>query len=68
MHRRRAVSKTATITADGDIREDSQAIPDGSAITGNETLALDALDTSANHYGDSATREGADVSTTVSLL
>ena len=57
-----------TLTADGDIREDSQAKHDGSAITRNETLALDALDTSANHYGDAATREGADVSTTVSLL
>lgn len=54
-------------TADGDIREDSQAIPDGSAITGNETRAFDALEPSANHYGtrqakngDAATREGAD--------
>lgn len=55
-----------TLTADGDIREDSQAKPDGSAISRNETRTLDALDTSANIYGDAATREGADVSTTVS--
>jgi hypothetical protein len=53
-------------TADGDTREDSQAKPDGSAITRNETLAHDALEPSANHYGDAATREGADESTTVS--
>lgn len=56
-----------TLTADGDIREDSQAKPDGSAITRNETRALDALEPSANHYGprqakngDAATREGAE--------
>ena len=56
-----------TLTADGDIREDSQAIPDGSAITRNETRAIDALATSANNYatrqaknGDAATREGAE--------
>ena len=56
-----------TFTADGDIREDSQAKPDGSAITRNETRHLDALDSSANHYatrqaknGDAATREGAE--------
>lgn len=86
-----------TFTADGDIREDSQARPDGSAITRNETRAHDALgpsanqftadaatregederdhrgntgtlesSTSANIYGDAATREGADASTTVS--
>lgn len=55
-----------TFTADGDIREDSQAEHDGSAITRNETRALDALGPSANHYGDAATREGADESTTVS--
>ena len=79
-----------TFTADGDTREDSQAKPDGSAITRNETRAHDALGPSANHYGDTrehsrgryappscspedgnlygdaATREGADVSTTVS--
>lgn len=61
------------LTADGDIREDSQAIEDGSAITRNETRALDALATSANHYatrqaknGEAATREGADVSTNFS--
>ena len=60
-------------TADGDIREDSQAKPDGSAITRNETRHIDALEPSANNYatrqaknGDAATREGADVSTTVS--
>lgn len=72
-----AASKSPTscdqFTADGDIREDSQAKPDGSAITRNETRAHDALEPSANHYatrqaknGDAATREGADVSTTVS--
>ena len=55
-----------TFTADGDIREDSQAKPDGSAITRNETRAHDALGLSANLYGGAATREGADVSTTVS--
>lgn len=60
-------------TADGDIREDSQAKYDGSAITRNETRVFDALGPSANHYGprqakngDAATREGADESTTVS--
>ena len=47
-------------TADGDTREDSQAIPDGSAITRNETRANDALEPSANLYGDAATREGAE--------
>jgi hypothetical protein len=55
-----------SIQADGDIREDSQAEPDWSAITRNETRAHDALEPSANIYGDAATREGADVSTTVS--
>ena len=50
-----------TFTADGDIREDSQAKPDGSAITRNETRAHDALEPSANLYGDAATREGAEV-------
>lgn len=57
-----------TFTADGDTREDSQAKPDGSAITRNETRAFDALEPSANHYGprqakngDAATREGAEV-------
>ena len=55
-----------TFTADGDTREDSQAKTDGSAITRNETRAHDALGPSANHYGDAATREGADESTTVS--
>ena len=57
-----------TLTADGDIREDSQAKPDGSAITRNETRHIDALDSSANHYGDSDTSDGSDVSTTVSIL
>lgn len=62
-----------TLTADGDTREDSQAKQDGSAITRNEPRHIDALDSSANHYatrqakkGESATREGADVSTTFS--
>ena len=62
-----------TFTAYGDTREDSQAIQDGSAITRNETRSLDALEPYANLYGprqakngDAATREGADVSTTVS--
>lgn len=50
-----------TFTADGDIREDSLAEPDGSAITRNETRDHDALEPSANHYGDAATREGAGV-------
>ena len=61
------------LTADGDIREDSQAIQDGSAITRNETRHIDALEPSANHYatrqaknGDAATSDGADESTTVS--
>lgn len=72
-----AYSKSTTscdqLKADGDIREDSQATPDWSAITRNETRAIDALEPSANLYGprqatngDAATREGADVSTTVS--
>lgn len=66
-----AASKSPTscdqFTADGDIREDSQARPDGSAITRNETRAHDALEPSANIYGprqakngDAATREGAE--------
>lgn len=62
-----------TFTADVDIREDSQAKPDGSAITRNETRRIDSLDSSANHYasrqaknGDSDTSNGSDVSTTVS--
>lgn len=55
-----------TLTADGDTREDSQAKHDGAAITRNETRHNDALEPSANLYGDAATREGADVSTTVS--
>lgn len=59
-----AASKSPTscdqFTADGDIREDSQAKPDGSAITRNETRAHDALEPSANIYGDAATREGAE--------
>ena len=48
-------------TADGDIREDSLENPDGSAITRNETRAHDALEPSANHYGDAATSDGAEV-------
>ncbi|MBQ3720830.1 MAG: hypothetical protein II850_07600 [Fibrobacter sp.] len=65
-----------TLTADGDTREDSQAKPDGSAITRNETRAHDALGPSANLYGDAPRREageaftsresGAFASTTVS--
>lgn len=59
-----AASKSPTscdqFTADGDIREDSQAKPDGSAISRNETRAHDALEPSANIYGDAATREGAE--------
>ena len=60
-----AASKSATscdtLTADGDTREDSQAKPDGSAITRNETRNIDALEPSANLYnGDAATREGAE--------
>lgn len=62
-------------SADGDTREDSMAKTDVSAITRNETRHLDALEPSANHYAtrqaknvDAATREGADVSTTVYLL
>ena len=58
-----------TLTADGDIREDSQSKPDGSAITRNETRHLDALEPSANIYatrqaknGEAATREGAEAS------
>ena len=72
-----AASKSPTscdqFTADGDTREDSQAKPDGSAITRNETRHSDALDSYANHYatrqaknGDAATSDGADESTTVS--
>ena len=50
-----------TFTADGDIREDSQAKPDGSAITRNETRAHDALGPSANQFtADASTREGED--------
>lgn len=60
-----AASKSPTscdqFTADGDIREDSLARQDGSAITRNETRAHDALEPSANIYGDAATREGAEV-------
>lgn len=61
-----SASSANTFTADGDIREDSHAKPDGSAITRNETRHLDASRPSANIYGDAATREGADESTTVS--
>ena len=70
---RKVATSCDTLKADGDIREDSQAKPDGSAITRNETRHIDALGPSANHYatrqaknGDAATREGADESTTVS--
>ena len=65
---RKVATSCDTFTADGDTREDSQAKPDGSAITRNETRHLDALDSSANHYGDADTRDGADESTTVSNL
>jgi hypothetical protein len=44
-------------TADGDIREDSQAIPNGSAITRNETRANDALEPSATISAVAPTRE-----------
>ena len=61
-------SEAVKALADGDIREDSQAEPDGSAITRNETRAHDALGPSASIYatrqaknGDAATREGAEV-------
>ena len=64
---RKAATSCDTLKADGDIRKDSQAKPDGSAITRNETRHLDALDSSANHYatrqaknGEAATREGAE--------
>ena len=64
-----------TFTADGDTREDSQAKPDGSAITRNETRNIDALEQSANHYAtrqaknvDASTSDGEDASTTVYLL
>ena len=60
-------------TADGDTREDSQAKPDGSAITRNETRAHDALEPSANNCGprqakngDAPHREAGDESATVS--
>lgn len=63
-------SEAVKALADGDIREDSQAEPDGSAITRNETRAYDALEPSASIYatrqaknGDAATREGAEVYT-----
>lgn len=49
-----------TFTADGDTREDSLNVTDGS------NAALLESGTSANLYGDAATSEGADVSTTVS--
>ena len=52
-----------TFMADGDIREDSQAIPDGSAITRNETRANDALGPSANIYGDAPRREAGEAFT-----
>ena len=61
------------VPADGDTREDSQAKPNGSAITRNETRAHDALEPSANIYatrqaknGDAPHREAGDESATVS--
>jgi len=48
------------LTADGDTREDSLNMTHG-----RNAVALESS-TSANIYGDAATREGADVSTTVS--
>lgn len=58
-----AASKSPTscdqFTADGDIREDSQAKPDGSAITRNETRAHDALGPSASEALESQGRAGA---------
>lgn len=63
-------SEAVKALADGDIREDSQEEPDGSAITRNETRAHDSLEPSANIYatrqaknGDAATREGAEAFT-----
>ena len=50
-----------TLTADGDTREDSQAKQDVSSITRNETRANDALDSSANIYGDASTSDGEEV-------
>jgi hypothetical protein len=49
-----------SIKADGDIREDSQANQDGSAITRNETRAHDALSPSATISQDAAHRKAAD--------
>lgn len=73
MDDRKVATSCDTFTADGDTREDSLALQDGSAITRNETRSIDALEPSANHYatrqaknGDAATREGADESSTVS--
>lgn len=67
MDDRKVATSCDTFTADGDTREDSLALQDGSAITRNETRHLDALDSSANHYatrqaknGDAATSNGAD--------
>ena len=60
-------------TADVDIREDSKAVTDGSAITRNETRANDALEPSANNCGprqakngDASHREAEDESANVS--
>ena len=53
-------------TADGDTREDSQGTRTAAAITRNEPLENDHLDSSANLYGEAATSDGADVSTTFS--
>lgn len=70
---RKSATSCDQFTADGDTREDSQAKPDGSAITRNETRAHDALEPSANIYatrqaknGDAPHREAGDESATVS--
>ena len=70
---RKSATSCDQFTADGDTREDSQAIPDGSAITRNETRANDALEPSANNCGprqakngDAPHREEGDESATVS--
>ena len=57
---RKSATSCDQFTADVDTREDSMAKSDGSAITRNETRAHDALEPSANNYGDAARREAAD--------
>ena len=52
--------KNQETTADGDIREDSLANPDGSAITRNETRDHDALEPSATISQDAADGNAAD--------